>query len=162
VPTHDVGGATPGYLGFTPHRRLARPAQRMRPWTLQEGLMKTLSSFVLVAIAALPALAAAQATPSADLRTLCPGAEQALQAELARAWHQGGYPATVRVQMRVDGQRVDVGALNGGRVAHRYAVARAVSRLDCNSVVAGGQPVDFEVRFVAPDQAEATTRMASR
>lgn len=124
--------------------------------------MKTLSSWILAAAAGLPALATAQSAPSADLRTLCPGAEQALQADLARAWHQLGYPATVRVQMRVDGQRVDVGALSGGRVAHRHAVARAVSRLDCSSTVAGGQPVDFEVRFAAASEAEGPMRMAER
>lgn len=124
--------------------------------------MKTPSSLILVVMAGLPALAAAQSSPSADLRTLCPGAEQALQAELAQAWHRAGQPATVRVQMRIDGRRVEVGALSGGRVEHRYAVARAVSRLDCSSVVAGGQPVDFEVRFVAADGAEGPVRMAGR
>ena len=30
VPAHDAGRAVPGYLGVTPHRRLAHPAQPMR------------------------------------------------------------------------------------------------------------------------------------
>ena len=124
--------------------------------------MKLLSFFALAAIAAAPAVAAAQSSPPAELRTLCPGADQALQAELAQTWHRLGYPATVRVQMRVDGRRVEVGPVSGAVGSHRHAVARAVGRLDCASTVAGGERVDFEIRFTAPDEAEAPTRLAGR
>ncbi|MFT3818492.1 MAG: hypothetical protein QM750_12790 [Rubrivivax sp.] len=127
--------------------------------------MKTLSSPILAALVAVAgplAPAAAQSLPSADLRTLCPGAEQALQAELARAWHEVGYPATLRVQMRVDGRRVVLGPVSGGVGGHRHAVTRAVGRLDCASTVAGGERVDFEVRFTAPGESQAPTRLAGR
>jgi hypothetical protein len=129
--------------------------------------MKTLSSLILAAVAAiggLPALATAQSSPAAELRTLCPGAEQALQAELARAWHQVGYPATLRVQMRVDGRRIELGPVSGGVGGYRHAVMRAVNRLDCASTLAGGERVDFEVRFAAPGEGDrdAPTRLAER
>lgn len=108
-----------------------------------------------------PAMSASQA----NLSAICPGAEAALQDALASAWRRVGYPATVTVQLRVEGRQVEVTQVSGGMVPYRYAVARASSRLDCDTQGAGSRTVAFNVRFVGPDAPEsdeAPQRLAKR
>lgn len=129
---------------------------------------RTVDVGLLAAAACLcPGFASAQtasATP-ADLSAVCPGAEAALQDALASAWRRVGYPSTVTVQLRVEGRQVEVTQVSGGMVPYRYAVARASSRLDCDTQGTGSRTVAFNVRFVGPDalgEPEAPPRVASR
>ena len=101
---------------------------------------------------------AARASPELD--TLCPGAEAALQHELAGAWLIVREPGDVRVQLRVDGDRITRIIASSLSSSYRDAVRKAVRHLRCTSGGEPSQSVEFEIAFVGPETMPLTQRVA--
>lgn len=125
--------------------------------------LRNLSSAVAASIAISGAIvlawpSAAQASP--DLDAVCPGAEAALQRELAGAWPTVREPGTVRVSMRVEGDRITRVFSTSLSSPYRDATRKAVRHLRCSSGSEPSQSLDFEVAFVGPDTAPLTQRVA--
>lgn len=109
--------------------------------------------FALAAALATPqALAASEVAPTngADIRTVCPGIDAALQDSLAPAWSRVGSPGVVRVTMNVQGQKVTHVTTSGGPSPYSSQVKRAVANLACNGSGDAPQSLSFEIAFTGP------------
>ncbi len=93
-----------------------------------------------------------------DIRKLCPGIDTALQSDLQAAWWGHGQPATLRVEMQVQGDEVAGVQLVQGPHFYGKDLKRAVRNLKCDAGVARLHSVEFEVRFT--DEGDADSLLA--
>jgi len=92
--------------------------------------------------------------PRHDVSRVCPSAAQSLQDALAMTAYREGTAATVRMQFRLTGSRIDEVSAATGPSEYRKAARRAVRRLDCiDTASTGGQPQQFSflISFNAPE-----------
>ena len=88
-----------------------------------------------------------------DVSKVCPSAAQALQDALALTAYREGTAATVRMQFRLAGNRIEDVSAAAGTWEYRKAARNAVRRLDCiDTASAGNQPQQFSflISFNAP------------
>jgi hypothetical protein len=107
-------------------------------------------------------LPAAESKPDATpLRELCPGIDTQLQEALAFAARDVGIPATVHVQMRVEGGQAIFVQATGGRLEYRRLMHRAINRLTCDNTAQGSQLVSFDIGFADTEAPTIPTTLAS-
>ena len=88
--------------------------------------------------------------PAGDLRSVCPGIDDALQQALAPAWYRVQEQGVLQVLMQVDDGHVTGVSAHGWPVGYRAAVQRAVSALSCSGAGGRHAALSFEVQFVEP------------
>ncbi len=99
-------------------------------------------------------------TSSAVIRNICPRIDAELQDALARLAMQHE-DLRVRVQMRVDGQRISGVELQGLPGEHRLQIRRALHGLSCDSGGSASQSLSFDLRLgrdLVPTAAPALAR----
>lgn len=95
-----------------------------------------------------------------DVSRSCPGVAATLQDALEKSWYLEEQEATVRVSFRLQGEDTTEVSSQGGPLAYRMAVRRAVSGLQCNKQAIDGQLYSFEISFVAPKDEDGGYRVA--
>jgi N-methylhydantoinase B/oxoprolinase/acetone carboxylase alpha subunit len=104
----------------------------------------TVLASLLIATAAQAQLSSPN--PSFDLRGSCPGVDAELQNALASVWGQIREPATMKVHMQVEGDRV-VGVQTPGGGSYARPVQRAVRKLKCSSGDSPSKAISFQLTF---------------
>ena len=95
-----------------------------------------------------------------DVSRSCPGVAATMQDALEKSWYLEEQEATVRVSFRLKGEDTTEVSSQGGPLAYRMAVRRAVSGLQCNKQAIDGQLYSFEISFVAPKDEDGSYRVA--
>lgn len=95
-----------------------------------------------------------------DVSRSCPGVAATLQHALESSWYREEQEATVRVSFRLQGEDTTEVKSQGGPLAYRMAVRRAVNGLQCTKQATDGQLYSFEVSFVAPKDEDRSYRVA--
>lgn len=140
---------------------------------MTKTLYRTLSATALVLLAG---LAQAQSQPEGltrvevsgkqgepvrrDVSRSCPGVAATLQDALEKSWYLEEQEATVRVSFRLQGEDTTEVKSQGGPLAYRMAVRRAVSGMQCTKQATDGQLYSFEISFVAPKDEDGSYRVA--
>ncbi|MDE2082330.1 MAG: hypothetical protein KGI90_13355 [Burkholderiales bacterium] len=102
---------------------------------------------------AMTADSAPAAPPTADLRSVCPGVDDALQQALGPVMSRVQQEGVLRVLMQVDDGHVSGVSAHGWPAGYRAAVQRAVSALSCSGAAGRHAALSFEVHFAEPGEA---------
>lgn len=95
-----------------------------------------------------------------DVKQACQGIETQLDAELSPAIQMIGETGSLRVQFRVDGQKISEVRSFGGPRKYSGEIRRAVRRLQCSDG-GGAQQFAFTLKIVEPsDDAAGPQRLA--
>ncbi|MDC8772507.1 hypothetical protein [Roseateles albus] len=85
-----------------------------------------------------------------DVQTACPAIAQNLKAELGKSFDRHQAAGVVKVQFRLQGDRINSVDAFGGPVEYRHPVRRAVRELACADKSGGNQLYAFELSFSQP------------